>query len=191
MILAGREVPGRAYTINYPSSCTTPENTVIQDEMKQIIDERIQAIVVISPPVPETFADHDSIYCDIAVPSLFITGTCDDGIVGSTRARDRRIPFDHVGGDAWMITFQGTDHMVYSGHILPGHETSDRYYQSLIARATKVFWDTWLKQTPTAVDCSLGEQFAAIVANRACVEKKSGERTESAVAEPNTPTLAQ
>jgi hypothetical protein len=80
------------------------------------------------------------------VPCLYVTGTEDDGLVGTTVAAERRVPFDHArAADAYLVVLRGADHMVYGGHQFPllnGRHDAD--YQRQIAAATAAFWDAYL-----------------------------------------------
>lgn len=114
-------------------------------------DPRIRALIAMSPPVLPS--PHPSqVYPMVSVPSLFIRGTEDDGIVGDTKAWQRRIPFDHCSSKAkYLLTLFGADHMVYGGHFLESRSENDRRYQSLICRFSTLFLDAHLKDDPLAL----------------------------------------
>ncbi|MEX2216086.1 MAG: hypothetical protein WD768_18385 [Phycisphaeraceae bacterium] len=85
------------------------------------LDKRIKAMIPMSSPVVKAASQRDAAYGKIAIPALHMTGTLDDSPIGDTDAKDRRIPFDHSpgpkdsGADCFLITFDGGDHMVFSG----------------------------------------------------------------------------
>jgi predicted dienelactone hydrolase len=113
----------------------------------RLVDPRVKAIVAMSPPVPLGQVPLSTAYRGIHIPCLHITGTADDGVVGSTVAPLRRLPFDYIhGADQFLITFAGGDHMMYSGRKLPGpHTLKDARFQRLICISSTAFWDAYLK----------------------------------------------
>lgn len=78
-----------------------------------------------------------------------MTGTADVSPVdrpGSSVA-DRRLPFDYINGaDSYLLTFEGGDHMLFSGRRRPAEAVaSDDRNHFLIQEATTAFWDAYLK----------------------------------------------
>ena len=109
-------------------------------------DPRVTAIAPLSPPVFCDAAHALPVYENITVPCMTVAGTRDDGIVGSTRAWQRRIPFDAmVHSDRYHVILNGGDRMVYSGHLRPRRQASDVDYQNAIRAATTLFWSAYLK----------------------------------------------
>jgi predicted dienelactone hydrolase len=130
LVLAGQE---------YPGQITRP-------------DPRIKAIVTMSPPAPQDHVSLKTVYQQINVPCMHMAGTEDDGIVGGTRAQDRRLPFENIfGADQYLITYIGADHLIYGGHVLePLKASRDAGYQRLIRTSSTVFWNAYLKEDPQA-----------------------------------------
>jgi len=109
-------------------------------------EPRIKAVVVMGAPVPLGQVPLDVAYGDVAVPCLHITGTHDDSIVATTRASQRRLPFDYSqGADQFLLTFFGADHLTYSGRRRGAEAAADAIFQARIAECSAVFWDAYLK----------------------------------------------
>jgi hypothetical protein len=120
-------------------------------------EPRVKAVVAISPPVPLGQVPLELAYGDISRPCLHITGTADNSIVGTTKASQRRLPFDYTSGaDQYLVTFYGFDHMTCPGHLRAGNGTHDAMFQRLIAECSAVFWDAYLKDDPGAKDWLTG-----------------------------------
>ncbi len=102
-------------------------------------DPRIKAAIAMSAPVPRKGEDYDRAFAAIHIPVLHMTGTLDDSPLGETRAAERRIPYDHIhGADQYLVTFEGGDHMIFSGHLLERSERAakDAVFQDLIRQGT-------------------------------------------------------
>jgi hypothetical protein len=113
-------------------------------------------------------------YKGISIPSLFIRGTEDDGIVGETQAWQRRIPFDHASSESkYLVTLFGADHMVYSGHFLESRSEDDNYYQALICRISTLFLDAHLQKDAVALQILETAAPPTIVQQWGIVEKCS------------------
>ncbi len=110
-------------------------------------DPRIKAAIAMSSPVPKDHAILDKAFGSIRIPVFHMTGTKDDSPIGDTKAADRRLPFDHSSGsEQYLLTFEGGDHMVFSGRgrLALGGE-KDAEFQGLIRMASLAFWDAYLK----------------------------------------------
>ena len=104
-------------------------------------EPRVRAVVAMSAPVPLGQVPLDVAYSDVSRPCLYITGTADNSIVATTRASQRRLPFDHTAGaDEYLVTFYGADHLMYTGNV-----ARDGTFQRLIAECSTAFWDAYLK----------------------------------------------
>ena len=137
------------------------------------VEPRIKAVVAMSSPVPLGQVPLSLAYGDIASPCLHITGTADNSIVATTRASQRRLPFDHTSrGDQYLITFFGADHMTYSGHIRAANGAHDAMFQRLIAECSAVFWDAYLKNDVGAKAWLSGQSLGAHVGGVGRVEEK-------------------
>ena len=72
---------------------------------------------------------------------MVVTGTKDDGIVGSTKAYQRRLPYDSVRqSDRYLVVLSGGDHRVYGRRVI-GSDTS---YHETIAAATADYLSAYL-----------------------------------------------
>ncbi len=120
-------------------------------------DNRIKAVIAMSPPVPVGQVPLDIAYKDIHVPCLFITGSEDNGIVGTTKAYQRRIPFDKISGaDQYLAIFYGGDHLMYAGNLRQRESEKDARFQPFIRDAATLFWDAYLQEKPEALAAMQG-----------------------------------
>jgi dienelactone hydrolase len=87
---------------------------------------------------------------------------------------DRRIPYDHIShADQYLVTFEGGDHMVFSGRPLGGDRAArDAEFQALIRWGTTVFWDAYLKDDAASKAWLTEGGFAAALGKGAKLEEK-------------------
>ena len=144
------------------------------DNGASLHDPRIKAVLAMSPPVRAANVSYQEVYRPITAPALFITGTKDDGIIGSTKAGQRRIPFDAMEqGQRYLITLDGGDHRMYGGRVLSFlGGRSDERFQSGIVRASTYFWLAVLQDNPAAVRAMDRYGWESLVGVRASIERK-------------------
>lgn len=137
-------------------------------------DQRITAVIAMSPPVMPGQVPLEIAYGGIHVPCLYLTGSEDDGLIGATKAFQRRWPFDLTfGADQYLVTFFGGDHMIYAGHIVRQREAEkDARFQVLIRDASTLFWDAYLQEKPGAIAAIQGTGLNSLLGRNALVEKK-------------------
>jgi len=153
LALAGGVLPGR---VSYP-------------------DPRIKAVVAMSTPVPEGLPLFVA-FGEVRVPCLHVTGTRDDSLVATTRASQRRLPFDHItAADQYLVTFCGADHLIYAGHpaAFRNRGRHDAVYQRRLRVVTTLFWDAYLKEDPEARAAIAHGALAAAAGPIARVEQKT------------------
>lgn len=123
-------------------------------------DQRVKAAIAMSTP---TFPgnDTDAAFDEVKIPVFHMTGTKDespetrrgsdsDPIVGNTNATERLRPYRHTRhAPAYLMVFEGGDHMVFSGR-LKGVRPTDSEFQSCILSASTAFWDACLKDDSDA-----------------------------------------
>ncbi|MDO5567185.1 MAG: hypothetical protein Q4G59_11055, partial [Planctomycetia bacterium] len=118
------------------------------DNGESLKDDRISAVLALSPPVFCNVANAPLVYGDVQVPFMSFGGTLDNGVIGSTKAWQRRIPFDSLSNiDRYHITLQGADHLVYSGVRPRGRQsqgTKDPVFQKTIMEVSTAFWALYL-----------------------------------------------
>ena len=147
------------------------------DYGESLHDPRIKAVLALSPPVRTMNISYREIYQPITAPTLFITGTKDDGIVGPTKAIHRRIPFDAMDQcQRYLITIDGGDHRMYGGRVVPllGGR-SDEKFQSAIVRASTCFWLAALQEEPRAVRAMNSYGWESLVGVKAWIERQSAQ----------------
>ncbi len=136
-------------------------------------DRRIAAGVVFSPSVTKR-GDPQTAFGSIKVPMMNFTGTKDDSPVTTTKAADRRIPFDNMKGkDKYLVIFDGGDHWVFSGtKRIRGENEHDKAIHNYIRMFTTAFWDAYLRGDKKAQKWLAGESAAACLAGNGVLEIK-------------------
>jgi pimeloyl-ACP methyl ester carboxylesterase len=137
-------------------------------------DPRVKAAIPMSAPVPGRKENLDKAFGSIRIPVFHMTGTKDDSPIGETAAKDRRLPFDHSKGpDQYLLTFDGGDHMIFSGRprlALGGGK--DAEFQALIRISSLAFWDAYLKGDAKAKAWLSGGGFAEALGKDGTFEQK-------------------
>ena len=143
------------------------------DTGESLYDPRIKAVLAMSPPVVPTNINFREAYLPITAPVLFVTGTNDDGAVGSTKAVHRRIPFDAmVQNQRYLITLDGGDHRMYGGRVvsfLGGR--NDEKFQAGIVRSSTMFWRAFLREEPIALQAMETHGWTSLVGVKATIER--------------------
>lgn len=143
------------------------------DRGSSLLDPRIRAILAMSPPVHRPPGGFRDVYAPIRVPAFFITGTEDDGIIGHTKAHQRRIPFDSLQtGNRYLVTIRGADHQIYGGSITAFRARNDKPYQALIVRASSCFWQAVLREDESARTVLNGYGLNSMLGGMAVLERK-------------------
>jgi predicted dienelactone hydrolase len=137
-------------------------------------DPRVKAAIPMSPSVPRNKDRLDESFSKIKIPCFHVTGTLDDSPVGNTRAADRRLPFDHINGaDQFLLTFNGGDHMVFSGRLAgEAAREKDPVFQNLVCLGSTAFWDAYLKDDAKAKEWLTGGGFETALKDDGKFEKK-------------------
>ena len=119
----------------------------------KLADDRVKAAVAFSPQYERENAKEA--FADVKIPCFHFTGTMDEGIVGSAKPTDRRVPFDAIDADEqYLVILDGGDHMVFSGNTGGTLSRADpaRYpaWHALIVDLTTHFWDAELREDADA-----------------------------------------
>lgn len=112
------------------------------------------AALAMSSPIPKSPERQVAEFGQIKIPCLHMTGTEDTIPISTTRAEERRIPFDctHLA-PSYLLNFQGGDHMVFAGLARnKAREQADAFIHTLIEDSSLAFWDCYLKEDPRAKD---------------------------------------
>lgn len=82
-------------------------------------DPRVKAIAVLSPQGPsETFHLTADSYKELKLPTLFMTGTRDNGLNEKETPEWRRQAFElSPAGDKWLIVLEGAHHASFTGQV--------------------------------------------------------------------------
>ena len=139
---------------------------------KSFADPRVKAIISMSAPANKLQKTNGA-YDNISLPCMHMTGTLDESVIGNTAASDRRIPFDCIKASGqYLITFNGGDHMIFSGQTKHTGAINDEHFQSLIKAATTAFWDAYLKDDAKAKVWLNNGDLKKLMGNDASVEIK-------------------
>jgi len=117
---------------------------------KNFADPRVKAAIAMSTPVPRRAPERN--YSAIKIPMLHLTGTADVTPFNDGGAENRRVPFDSIqGSPQFLITFEGGDHMLFSGASgLRRDAKRDALMHDLILQSTTAFWDAYLRDDAAA-----------------------------------------
>ncbi|MDR2641259.1 MAG: hypothetical protein LBC74_00530 [Planctomycetaceae bacterium] len=144
------------------------------DQGVSLRDDRVKAVVAMSPPVRNPGLDNTKVYAGIKIPALFITGTKDNGIIGVTKAHQRRIPFDCMTSEnRYLVIFHNGDHQVYAGPLfsISNLFRQDAIYQAVITRVSSYFWLAYLANNNWAKSIMDNKQIDVSLINIATIEK--------------------
>ncbi len=126
-------------------------------------DPRIKAAVAMSTPIIDRSLAFTS-FAGVTIPVFHMTGTKDVVRVlqgPGAKASDRRIPFDQTAhAPAYLLTFEGGDHLVFSGRGVAARP-GDAAFQQRVVAGSLAFWDAYLKHDPEALRWLEGGGFAA------------------------------
>ncbi|MBQ9873922.1 MAG: hypothetical protein IJM30_05625 [Thermoguttaceae bacterium] len=143
------------------------------DNGTSLKDPRVAAVLALSPPV---FCDSDKgtlVYGEIRSPAMVVMGTQDNGIVGTTRAEQRRLPYDSIDEtDRYLLVLEGGDHRVYGGRRT-NVRRGDVQYQETIAKETCDFWVAYLLND-LEIRKKLSSQGSTVSFSNARVERRLG-----------------
>jgi len=138
-----------------------------------LADPRVKAAIAMSPPVTVPQRQEGTAFSSITTPVLYLTGTQDKGAVFNMTAADRRIPFDNVSrAPAFLVVFNGADHMTFARHLRPGAAASDEKFHTLIAKTSVAFLDAYLRNDATAKQWLIGNGVIQLLGDSASIEKK-------------------
>lgn len=118
--------------------------------IRNFSDPRVKAAIAMSAPVPAR--RNSQTYSNVRVPLFHMTGTADESPIGETAAKDRRIPFDSIANvPQFLLTFEGGDHMIFSGRSNTSRMASDTEAMlAVIKSSSTAFWDCYLKGSAEA-----------------------------------------
>jgi predicted dienelactone hydrolase len=137
------------------------------------LDSRVKAAMPMSAPVPGMKSRLDQAFGSIKMPCCHMTGTRDSSPIGDTKPEDRRLPFDHINGaDQFLVTFNGGDHMIFSGRGRLMAGAKDAAFQSEIRMVSTAFWDAYLKDDAKAKAWLTGDACNTALGSDAIFEKK-------------------
>jgi predicted dienelactone hydrolase len=146
---------------------------------KTFADSRIKCAIAMSPPIATPESAWDKVYAKVKIPLFVMTGTLDDSPVGETTADQRRVPFDHVANiPAFLITLEGADHMVFSGHRRGPEKPTDNHQYQLIEQGTLAFWDAYLTGNEAAKKWFTGDGYKTLVGDAGKFEQRDAIETK-------------
>jgi len=141
---------------------------------RSFADDRISCAIAMSPPQTMPSAKLDQAFADFKIPLFVMTGTKDDSPVGETKAAERRAGFDHVKDTpAFLLTFDGGDHMLFSGRPRQNKSPTDDRYHQLILQGSLAFWDAFLRRNADAKKWLEAGSFEKAVADAGKFEQRN------------------
>jgi hypothetical protein len=117
-----------------------------------MVDPRFKAALAMSSPIPKTLEKRELEFGSIAIPALHMSGTEDEIPISTTRAEERRAPFDHARrAPSYFLNFQGGDHMVFAGMTRnAARRETDAFIHEIIQESSLALWDAFLKDDAVA-----------------------------------------
>ena len=174
-------VAGHSYGA-FTTMAVTGARIPILGNQPRYLDPRIKAAIAMSTPnTPGN--ETDAAFDAVRIPIFHMTGTEDgspgkfasvtvDAVVGNTPPIARRRPFDHTcNAIAYLLTFTGGDHMVFSGRMT-GKRAKDAEFQALICSGSITFWDAYLKNDTAALRWLETDGFATALGKLGSFEQK-------------------
>lgn len=139
---------------------------------RSFADNRVKAAIPMSAPIPTRRTPQT--YSDIRIPLFHLTGTADESPINNTTAKDRRVPFDSIThAPQYLLTFEGGDHMIFSGRLgtsRPASESSAML--AIIKSSTTAFWDSTLKESAEAGEWMRGGGLTNALGRLGTIETK-------------------
>lgn len=133
------------------------------EQLAEMPDERFKAGILYSP-VPISYlsdADGDTLYGDIGIPLLHMTGTDDSSPVEHFDYTHRMKIYEHADkAEQALLVLQDGDHMVYNGSRGKLADNPKRnVHEDIIKIATLAYWDAYLKNDSAAYKWLTGGDF--------------------------------
>ena len=120
-------------------------------------EPRLRCALVLSEPVQKGQKQYGGKpFEDMNVPCFYMTGTKDKTpILAETLPEDRRWPFDHSRNERFLLTFNGGDHMIFSGRYrvygIDGlDKPTDKLFQRIICETSLTFFEAFVNNNPEA-----------------------------------------
>lgn len=83
---------------------------------KNFQDSRIKAAIYYSPPVNLRGRSPESVFGQIKIPGMLMTGTEDNSPIGDTAAQDRPLAYEGIQArEQYLLNFYGGNHMLFGG----------------------------------------------------------------------------
>jgi predicted dienelactone hydrolase len=112
-------------------------------------DPRVKAAVMFSPNVPTA---GDSVFRNVGIPWLLMTGTKDNSPINNTVYESRLGVFPALPpGDKYELVLEGAEHSAFGDTPLPGDREprNPNHHRAVLALST-AFWDAYLRNDAAA-----------------------------------------
>jgi predicted dienelactone hydrolase len=141
---------------------------------RSFVDSRVKAAIPMSAPAPRLKSQYDAAFAKVKIPCFHMTGTKDNSPIGDTKAEERRVPFDHIHGvDQFLVTYEGGDHMIFSGRPRrTGDASKDPIFHELICQSSLAFWNAYLKGDAQAKSWLADKGFETVLGANGKLESK-------------------
>ena len=111
-------------------------------------DPRLKAAIALSAPAMRNQTAES--FATVAIPTLHMTGTDDDGVVTDTDVSERRNAYDRItAAPRHLVVLDGADHMTFGGRTTDG--AGDERHLALIRATTTAFLDAYVLHDAVAV----------------------------------------
>lgn len=117
-------------------------------------DRRLKAGIELSP-IPPLGVLPSLAYAQVRVPVLYVTGSADYGMEGTTPAM-RTVPFRNTAAPGVLVMLHGAVHASFAGEAAAGPRWNDPTYQTRIARLCVLFLRAVLQDDAAARSLLLG-----------------------------------
>lgn len=141
-------------------------------ERPDLIDDRIDAAIVMSSTVGEITEKLKDAYRGIDTPVFHMTTRDDRSPISGTAPEDRRLLYEWIDrADQYFLMLSRGPHMVFAGpdqEYGTGSQYSDMY--DLITISTTAFWDAYLRNDRAAKVWLRGDGFAETLQGKGKLE---------------------
>ena len=109
-------------------------------------DPRIKAAIAMSPSAPSRVGDPKSLFGNVAIPWLLMTGTNDTSPINDTTVEARLAVYPALPpGGKYEVVLDGAEHSAFTERALPGdaRKRNPNHHRVILALST-AFWDSYL-----------------------------------------------
>lgn len=127
-------------------------------------EHRIDAAVIMSPSTPKR-GEPATLFKDVNIPWLLMTGTKDLSVIGNTDIKSRLGVFPALPeGNKYELVLKDAEHSAFTERALPGDTLArnKNHHQVILALST-AFWDAYLKEDDAARKWLNGDEAKSVL----------------------------